>query len=205
MVGSENTTLHKSASPEAAGGTEGAAAVPDYLPAGVVPAATAAGATEAPLRELNVRQRRFVAELVGGAPSAAEAYRRAGYGVKAAADAASRLGNDISVRQEIRRTLEAAGLTRETMAVHLASLLDVRKYGISKDGDRIDVGRDGSTAQKALELAYRLDDALPNPKLDVDMALRGAVVVLRADDLLGGDAFADAPGEVIDVSPAASD
>lgn len=95
------------------------------------------------------------------------------------------------VRRRVREHLEAAGLTADIMAGHLARLMGVRRMGMDKFGDVHDLGDDGTTQVKAAELIYKLRDELPNPRLDIDHKVSGAVVVLGSEASLA-DPFADA-------------
>lgn len=144
--------------------------------------------------DLTIRERKLVAGVIEGQPQR-QAAIAAGYPEKSASVAASNVMNRANVRDLVRAHLRDAGLDDETLARKLRSLVEAQAVGMTKDGDVVPLGPDNHAQIKALEMAYKLTDAFPNPKLDVDLNMKGAIVVLRPEDAIAPDPFA---GDVID-------
>ena len=133
--------------------------------------------------ELLPREAALVAGVVQGKSQSAAA-REAGY----APATASKRGSDVlsrpEVRERFRSLMREAGLDDESLVGELRRLMHVERKGITPAGDVVSLGDDGNTQIKALDMAMRISDAYPNPKLDIDMTVRGAILIASADDYL---------------------
>jgi hypothetical protein len=85
--------------------------------------------------------------------------------------------------------MEEAGIGPQALIAKLRDGLDADAHGMTKDGDVVKLGPDWHARAKLLDMAYKLQDFYPNPKLDVDMNLKGAIVVLRPEDAIAPDPF----------------
>jgi len=150
--------------------------------------------------DLTVREQKLVNGVLEG-KTQAQAARDAGYPPASARQTASQVLQRPDIRNLIHARLDEAGLTLERAIAILDRNLNARAAGLTKDGDVVDMGWDGTTQTKALDQYWKLRDAYPN-KLDVDVNLKGAIVVLRPEDAIAPDPFGDVvDGDVIDVSP----
>lgn len=103
------------------------------------------------------------------------------------------------MRQHVRARLEAAGLDIDAGIAILKRNLDATEYGLTKDGAVVEMGPDGTTQTRALEQLWKLHDVLPNPRIDGEVNISGAIVVMRPDDAVASaDPFS---ANVIDVTP----
>lgn len=151
--------------------------------------------------EITVRERKLVSGVLDG-KSQAQAARDAGYPPASARQAASETLKRPDIRALLHARLDAAGLDIDQGIAVLARNLNARAMGLTKDGDVVDMGWDGTTQTKALDQYWKLRNAYPNPRLDMDVNLKGAIVVLRPEDAIASDPFGDVfDGDAIDVTP----
>jgi len=148
--------------------------------------------------EITVRERKLIDGVMSG-QSQTQAAIAAGYPERSARVEASKVMNRPDIRNYWRARLCDAGLDDDSLARKLRSLVESQAVGMTKDGDVVPLGPDNHAQIKALEMAYKIVDAFPNPKLDVDLSMRGAIVVMRPEDGIAPDPFAQP--DVIDVTP----
>jgi phage terminase small subunit len=146
----------------------------------------------AKLDGLTVRERALVAGVAAGKSQTAAA-REAGVPAKSAPKTGSEMLSRPQVRERFRELLADAGLDDASLVGELRRLLNTKRYGTTMQGQVVELGDDGATQVKALDMAMRIADAYPNPKLDVDMRVQGAVLIGTADDLR---AILDGPRDV---------
>ena len=127
---------------------------------------------------LTVRQRKLAQGVAEGKTITA-AGREAGYADRKTASAA--LAKD-DVQRHLRSLMAAQGLTDDGFVERLKRNLDMRKSGITRDGEVVDLGWDGAVQVKALELTAKLLDILPD-RIDIDVNVTGAIVVSQRDEL----------------------
>ena len=84
--------------------------------------------------------------------------------------------------------LESAGIGLERIIQVIDEGLDAIKYGMTKDGDVVELGKDHQNIVKYADIALRLQDAYPNQRLDIEHKVSGAVI-LRREDVVGDDPF----------------
>lgn len=129
--------------------------------------------------EPTVREREMVNAMIEGT-SIAGAGRAVGW----SRESARHHWKKPNVRNYYRELLVKAGLDDDTLASKLLELTTTDRFGIAPDGTRVNLGPDGTTRVKAVEMAFKLSDAFPNPKLDIDHKVSGAILI-QPGDLLG--------------------
>ncbi len=141
-----------------------------------------------PQRELSIREQRFVRGIVDG-KSQAQAARDAGYSPKAARQKGSELMHRDYIRERARALMVEEGLDLREGIRALRRTLNAQRMGLTRDGEVVPMGDDGTTQVKAVETWAKLWDLFPN-QLDVKHDVTGQVVVLREQDVIEGDPFA---------------
>lgn len=152
-------------------------------------------APEDPFDALTPMQRRYVEHRLSH-PNATPTQSALAAGVashKSAMIRSSQWNATESVRKAATRALEEVGLDPLAAARRLLLDVDAKKFGLTKDGQVVDMGRDSIASVKALDLLYRVTGAL-DTKVDVNVT--GAVIHLTEARL---DPFG--PGSAIDVTP----
>jgi len=131
--------------------------------------------------DLNPRQQRLVAGIASG-KSGTKAAIDAGYSPVSARQTASRVLNSPEARSAMQQALTAAGVTPERLAEKFADLLDVSQFALNREGVPVELGPDGHTQSRALELAAKIYDVFPSTKVDAQV-VSGAVVIRGTESL----------------------
>ena len=147
-------------------------------------------------RELTPRQEKLIDGVLAGKSQTAAAID-AGYPAQSAPWAASRTLGDVTVRARLLARLQADGIGPERISGKIQQLLDAKQYGLSRDGNAVELGPDAHAQNKTLDILLKVTGSYPDPRLEIDARMQGAIVVLRPEDMLGSDPFS----EVIDVTP----
>ena len=146
--------------------------------------------------DISPRERRLLAGVMSG-DNQRQAAIHAGYPPRSAATEASHALARPHMRQLLRAMLAAEGLDNASLVARLRDGLDNSyTYAISRDGVATRLGPDHRTRFQFLELAFKLQDALPNARLDVVNSGTIQVIHLQAEDSL--------TRTIIDVSPEAA-
>ncbi|MEX0781273.1 MAG: terminase small subunit [Dehalococcoidia bacterium] len=171
--------------------------MPTYIPVAEEPDDVLMEQARVLAEQLTPRQRALVKHLFEG-KNQAESARLAGYPPASARQVASRELRRPEIRELIRTMYEANGMDVDSLAKKNLELLDARQYGLSREGLSVELGPDAHAQVKALDLAFKVGDYYPNPRLDVDHSVSGKVIVLRSHDVIAGDPFSEVPieGEV---------
>ena len=149
-------------------------------------------------REITPRERQLVANVASGM-NQTQAAIAAGYPPASARGEASRALGRPDIRAHLRALMEEAGIGDKALVARMRAGMEALQRGLTKDGEVVEMGEDWHARAKFMDMALKVYDAYPNPRLDVDMNVNGAIVVLRPDDAVASaDPFA---GTVIDVTP----
>src|SRR3990167_9158384 len=144
---------------------------------------------------LSVRDRRLIAGVLEG-QDITVAGKAAGFPQREGAT--NRLRHP-DVRRALLAALEAEGLDAAGLAAKARELLESIQHGLTKDGSVVAMGPDNHARVKALDLILKASGAYPDPRLEINQQVSGAIVVLQPEDVLAaGDLFGP---EVIDVTP----
>ena len=125
-------------------------------------------------------------------------YGNGNYG-SAATTAYRKLGSE-EFRSKLRARLEERNMATDYALDGLHRVITAQKSGLTKEGMVVPMGDDGTAQAKGVEILFKLLDAFPNPRVDLNATIGGSVVILRPDDLVSVDPFSEA----IDVSPTGS-
>lgn len=137
--------------------------------------------------EITVRERAFIGGVMTG-KSQAQAARDAGYPESKARHVGSQLAARPDIRAHMRALMDEIGIGDSALVTKLRDGMDAKQRGMTKDGDVVELGEDWHARAKFVDMALKLADYYPN-KLDVDVNLKGAIVVLRPEDAIAPDPF----------------
>ncbi len=145
-----------------------------------------------PRRELTMREERLVQGLLDG-KTQTQAALDAGYGnghPNHAAQTANKKLADSNFRQKLLARALERGIGIDYALDNLDRVIHVRRKGVTREGDVVDLGDDGNAQAKGVDMLLRMMGAYPDPRLEVDHNVRAQVVVLREQDVIEGDPFA---------------
>lgn len=94
------------------------------------------------------------------------------------------------VADYMRALMDAAGLSDMDLVEKAKELMNATRTELDRNGDIREMGPDGMTQFKALELAFRVRDRMPSTRHEVEHTVKGAIM-LRADEQWVPDPFAE--------------
>lgn len=134
---------------------------------------------------LTETEKAVVSKVVGG-----KSVKAAAADAGVSENAAYRLMKRDEARAYMLAVMNQAEMDDVYLVDRLKEVIESERTGLTSDGVVVNMGPDWQNRNKALELAFKLRDRFPNPKVDVEVQHSGAVV-LRAEDLVGPDPFAE--------------
>lgn len=148
---------------------------------------------------LTMRERRLAVGLMDG-KTHVQAIKDAGY--PETAHGWGQTAYDVlkkpHVADYMRALMDAAGLSDMALVEKAKELMGATRTELDRNGDIRDMGPDGQTQFKALELAFRVRDRMPSTRHEVEHTVKGAIM-LRTDEQWVPDPFAEiVEGEVTD-------
>lgn len=136
-------------------------------------------------------------KLVDGVASGltqTEAAIRAGYPIRSAKSEASRAMARPEMRAELARLMESKGLGQGPLLDKAKALLEVEKFAMTADGKVVNLGADGMTQQRVLDMLFKASDLYPNPRIDVELGTQNVLIIDSARSPLAAlDPFNDPP------------
>lgn len=101
-------------------------------------------------------------------------------------------------RDELKKRLSEVGMDDTGIANKLAELLEAKQFGLTKDGDVVEMGPDAHAQNKTMDMILKVTGSYPDPRIDINAKIGPTIVYVGPDDMLTpGDIFQD----VIDVTP----
>lgn len=133
----------------------------------------------------SVRERRYLGALLEGKPNK-DAAAVAGYADPSVVP--QKLRRNKALREYFNQMLEKAGIGDDVLFRKLAEGLDAERKELTKDGAVVEMGPDHQNRVKYLDMALKVRDSYPNPKLDVDAQV-GVTILMRSEQSLAPDIF----------------
>jgi len=141
-----------------------------------------------PDRQLRPREAAFLAAYQANGGNGRQAAIAAGSSPQSAEQYASVKLRDPSIREAMRASWAEIGLTPRKIGESLLRNLDARKGALTMAGDEVLIADPASSVQAA-RVAGQMLGLMPDPRLEVDQRVSGAVVVQHLAGL-GGDPWA---------------
>jgi hypothetical protein len=107
----------------------------------------------------------------------------AGYEPNSASKAVSQLLGQRNIRAAVRNALMDNGISLDSMARKIRDGIEANQYGMTKDGDVVEIGPDYATRYKYLELVAKITGSMPDPRLDIGADGGNAIIIRTTQSL----------------------